>query len=244
MTTIAENIIQVRRAIMRACDRVNRDPAEVTLLAVSKTHPAPILLEAIEAGVQHFGENRVEEAMDKIPAVNAISPVPLQWHMVGHIQRRKATNIPGLFQVVHSVDRLSLAERLSGLVVGGNARLDVLLEVNISGEASKGGLVAANWQTDADIRAALWDVIGQITALPGLHVRGLMMMAPIVTDAEQARPFFVDLANLRRALTDSFALDLPDLSMGMTNDYPVAIEAGATIVRVGRAIFGERNSPH
>lgn len=239
--TIADNINQVRQTIIQACEQVQRDPAEVTLLAVSKTHPVPILLEAVEAGVQHFGENRVEEAIQKIPAVNEISPVPLQWHMIGHIQRRKANSIPGLFQVVHSVDRLSLAERLSGLVAGGDARLDVLLEVNISGEATKGGFAAANWQTDAEIRAALWAEIGQIVALPGLNVRGLMTMAPIVADVEQTRPFFASLATLRTALSDAFGLALPNLSMGMTNDYAVAIEEGATIVRVGRAIFRERD---
>lgn len=239
MSSMIEKISAVRTEIMRACDRALRDPVDVTLLAVSKTQPAPVLMEAIEAGLQHFGENRVEEATEKIPAVNALSPLPLQWHMVGHIQRRKANSIPGLFQVVHSLDRLSLAERLSGLVGDGDARLDVLLEVNISGEGSKGGFIAANWQTDDAVRAALWEAVGQIAALPGLNLRGLMTMAPYVDDMEETRPFFASMAALRQALTDSFPLELPDLSMGMTNDYPVAIEEGATIVRVGRAIFSE-----
>jgi hypothetical protein len=119
-------------------------------------------------------------------------------------------------------------------------RLDVLLEMNISGEASKGGFQAAGWSGEAAVRAALWAEVEQTLALPGLHVRGLMTMAPIVDDMEQTRPVFTNLAALRAALADSFGVELPDLSMGMTDDYPVAVEEGATLVRVGRAIFGTR----
>ena len=239
--SIAENIVQVRAMIDAACERVGRDASTVTLLAVSKTQPVSAVLEARAAGLQHFGENRVEEAVTKIPAVNAQLDQPITWHMIGHIQSRKARDVPPLFSVVHSVDRLKLAEKLSQLLVEQGAQIDVLLEMNVSGEASKSGLLAAGWSQSAAIRAELWQAVEQITALPGLRVRGLMTMAPIVPDMEQARPIFADLAALRQALTESLDVELPDLSMGMTDDYPVAIEEGATIVRVGRAIFGPRN---
>jgi pyridoxal phosphate enzyme (YggS family) len=238
--SIAENIARVQATIVAACDRAGRDPADVTLLAVSKTHPAAAVLEAYVAGVQHFGENRVEEAVTKIPAVNAQISQPVIWHMVGHIQSRKARDVPPLFQVVHSVDRLKLAAKLSQLLVEQGATLDVLFEINVSGEASKSGLMAGGWSHSKTVRTDVWQAVEQMGALPGLRVRGLMTMAPIVPDMEQARPVFAELAALRDALVDSLDIELPDLSMGMTDDYPVAIEEGATIVRVGRAIFGPR----
>jgi pyridoxal phosphate enzyme (YggS family) len=238
--TIAENIQQVREIMDAACARAHRNPAEVTLVAVSKTQPISAVLQAVEAGLQHFGENRVEEAVDKIPVVNQQSTVALTWHMIGHIQSRKARDVPPLFQMVHSLDNFKLAEKFSRLLVERGGRLDVLLEVNVSGEESKGGLNAAGWSTNQAVRDTLWHEVKQILALPGLNVRGLMTMAPIVADMEQARPVFADLAALRAALDESFARSLPDLSMGMTDDYPIAIEEGATMVRVGRAIFGER----
>jgi len=230
----------VRASIAAAAQRAGRDPASVTLIAVSKTHPAPALLEAAAAGVQHFGENRVEEATNKIPAVNAAVSAPLVWHMIGHIQSRKAKEIPPLFQVVHSVDTVKLAEKLARLVEERDQRLDVLLEINISGEASKGGFAASGWERDPAVRDQVWADVRQIAALPALNVRGLMTMAPIVPAMEDARPVFAGLRALRDALAESLGLALPDLSMGMTDDYPVAIEEGATLVRIGRAIFGER----
>jgi pyridoxal phosphate enzyme (YggS family) len=238
--TIAQNIEQVRENIAAACARAGRDPSEVTLIAVSKTHGPDAILQAVAAGVQHFGENRVEEAEGKIPEVNRQASVT--WHMIGHIQSRKAKDIPALFQVVHSVERLKVATRLSQTAVEAGRKLDVLLEVNISGEASKGGLSANGWQTDDAVRSPLWQEVESILALPGLNVRGLMTMAPIVEDMEQARPVFAGLAALRTALAESFGITLPDLSMGMTDDYPVAVEEGATMVRVGRAIFGVRGA--
>lgn len=235
---IADNLTRVREQIAAACARVGRDPAEVTLVAVSKTHPPAAVLEAVAAGVQHFGENRVEESAAKIPAVQ--TDQPLVWHMIGHIQSRKAKEIPPLFQVVHSVDTVKLAEKLSRLMVERGGKLDVLLEVNISGEASKAGFAAFGWQRDPARRDTLWQDVRQIAALPGLNLRGLMTMAPIVEQMEQVRPVFADLATLRVALAESLQHSLPDLSMGMTDDYPIAIEEGATLVRIGRAIFGER----
>lgn len=238
--TIADNINQVQETIQAACARVGRDPAQVTLVAVSKTHPPAAVLQAAELGVQHFGENRVEESEVKIPAVGAETPLPLVWHMIGHIQSRKAKFVPSLFQVVHSVDSLRLATRLSQLMVERKEILDVLVELNVSGEGSKSGLSASGGATDKAILEQLQLEIGQISALPGLNLRGLMTMAPIVEDPELARPVFADLAKLRTALMETLSIPLPDLSMGMTDDYPVAIEEGATIVRIGRAIFGER----
>jgi PLP dependent protein len=238
--SIAENILQVRETIAEACARANRSPAEVTLLAVSKTHPVSMILEAAAAGAQHFGENRVEEATQKIPAANRQSPVLLTWHMIGHIQSRKARDVPPLFQVVHSVDSLKLAEKFSRVMIERGSKLDILLEMNVSGEESKSGITAANWSSNPAVHDLLWEEVEQILALPGLNVRGLMTMAPIVENMEQTRPVFASLAALRLALAESFKIQLPDLSMGMTDDYPVAIEEGATMVRVGRAIFGQR----
>jgi hypothetical protein len=238
--TIAENILFVRETIAAACARARRDPAEVTLLAVSKTHPVSTILEAVAAGVQHFGENRVEEATTKIPEANRQSSIPLTWHMIGHVQSRKAREVVPLFQVVHSVDSLKLAEKLSRLMSEQGSKLDILLEINVSGEESKSGIAAANWSSNMAVRDQVWKTVEQILALPGLNVRGLMTMAPIVNDMEHTRPVFANLAALRRALIESFGVEMPDLSMGMTDDYPIAIEEGATMVRVGRAIFGQR----
>lgn len=238
--SIEANIAQVRQRIEAACQRAGRDPAGVTLLAVSKMQPPHVIQMAAAAGLRHFGENRVEEAVTKIPQVRQCVPDALTWHMVGHIQSRKARHIPGLFHMVHAVDRVKLASRLSALAAARGESLDVLLEVNVSGEASKGGLAAAGWQEDAVLRADLWRECETILGLPGLRVRGLMTMAPIAGNAEETRPVFAQLAALRDSLARDFGVSLPELSMGMTDDYPVAVEEGATIVRIGRAIFGPR----
>ncbi len=245
MTAIADNLDRVRDQIAAACARAGRDPADVMLVAVSKTYPASSVLEAVAAGVQHFGENRVEEAETKIPAVVSALADPaadqlVVWHMIGHLQSRKAKAIPPLFQVVHSVDTAKLAEKLSGAAVDQGAQLDVLLEINVSGEASKAGFAAHSWESDPALRDQLEQDVAQIAVLPGLRLRGLMTMAPIVAEAESARPVFASLAALRAVLAELLHLPLPDLSMGMTDDYPVAVEEGATLVRVGRAIFGQR----
>lgn len=240
--SIADNLKQVQDNIAAACARANRDVSCVTLVAVSKTHPPEIVLQAVAAGLQHFGENRVEESESKIPAVSARTSRPLMWHMVGHVQSRKAKDIAPLFQVVHSVDSIKLAEKFSRLMMERGGKLDVLLEVNVSGEISKSGFAAAGWSTDERVRDLVWHDVAHILALDGLNVRGLMTMAPIVAQMEQTRPIFADMRALRDALADSLNVALPDLSMGMTDDYPVAIEEGATIVRIGRAIFGERQT--
>jgi len=239
MTAAAVRVSRVLETIAEACARAGRDPAAVTLIAVSKTQPASAILEVVEAGVQHFGENRVEEAETKIPAVNAVSPRPLTWHMIGHLQSRKARLALPLFRQVHSVDSLKLAGKLSALAAEAGQTLDVLLEMNVSGETAKYGFWAADWQTNDETRRRLWSEVEQILALPGLNVHGLMTMAPIVPEMEQTRPIFARLAALRDALAEAFNRPLVDLSMGMTDDYPVAVEEGATLVRIGRAIFGE-----
>ncbi len=239
--TITENIQGVRQSITDACARAGRDPNAVTLIAVSKTSPVEAVLEAAAAGAQHFGENRVEEAEWKIPAVAAQLSTTVNWHMIGHIQSRKAKDVAPLFQVIHSVDTLKLAQKFSALGVDRQTPLDVLLEVNVSGEEAKHGFTASNWSSDPAVKAAFWSEFEQIAALPGLRLRGFMTMAPIVDNPEHARPVFASLAELREAVQNAFKITLPDLSMGMTDDYPVAIEEGATLVRVGRAIFGERN---
>jgi pyridoxal phosphate enzyme (YggS family) len=242
---IADNIEQVQSVISDACARVNRDPASVTLVAVSKTHPAERLLEAAAAGLQHFGENRVEESAEKIPQVMAhvtahgLVHAPV-FHMIGHLQSRKARDAAELFPVVHSVDTVKLAMKLNGPAVLSPTPLDVLLEMNVSGEASKGGFAAHGWETDAAVRAHLIEAARAVVQLPGLRLAGLMTMAPIVEDMEAARPVFRSLHGLRGLLSDALGAPLPMLSMGMSDDYPVAIEEGATHIRIGRAIFGER----
>ncbi|MBL8116802.1 MAG: YggS family pyridoxal phosphate-dependent enzyme [Anaerolineae bacterium] len=237
---IIDNIHRVQQQIADACARTGRDPQDVTLIAVSKTHPAEMVLAAVSAGLQHFGENRVEESESKIPVVNAKTAQPLVWHMIGHIQSRKAREVVPLFNVVHSVDTLKLASRLASFSAEQGRTLDVLLEVNVSGEAAKHGFAAAGWEDNADLRQPLFQEFARILHLPGLRVRGLMTMAPIVDQMEQVRPVFRSLRRLRDALQTELGQPLPELSMGMTDDFPVAIEEGATFVRVGRAIFGDR----
>lgn len=239
--SISERVQQVQNTIADACARAGRSPDDVTLVAISKQHSATEIVQAVNAGVRHLGENRIEEALPKLDEVAALTDTPVTWHMVGHVQDRKARHVLTGFDVLHSLDSTRLAERLSHFLAQRDDTLDILLEINVSGEASKSGWTAAAWQHDATQRRALWDDVARVLALPGLHVRGLMTMAPIVTDAEETRPVFAAL----RALRDALAADFPqadwhDLSMGMTDDYPVAVEEGATLVRIGRAIFGPR----
>jgi pyridoxal phosphate enzyme (YggS family) len=240
VSAIREQFKRVQDAIAAACARVSRPVDSVRLVAVSKTHSAERLLEAAAAGAQHFGENRVEEAQIKIPQVTAASPHPLTWHMIGHIQSRKAKEVVPLFNVVHSIDTLRLAEKLARIAAERGEVVTGLVEVNISGEASKSGVSAFGWEKDAEVRAALLAEIRAMCALPGLSVRGLMTMAPLTDDPETTRPVFAGLARLKTWLEGEIGVPLPELSMGMTDDFPIAIEEGATLVRIGRAIFGER----
>lgn len=237
---ISDNIKHIQQRIAEACARVNRNPATVELIAVSKTQPAECVVEAIQAGLQHFGENRVEEAEVKIPVIRQQVSTPITWHMVGHLQSRKAKDALACFQIIHSVDSLKLATKLSNLSVELGSKLDILLEMNVSGEAAKYGFQASDWENSVDVRNQLWQSLEPLWSLRGLNVRGLMTMAPIVDNPEDVRPVFASLAALKMAIEERFGVNLPDLSMGMTDDYEVAIEEGATLIRIGRAIFGDR----
>jgi pyridoxal phosphate enzyme (YggS family) len=240
--TIGERVAAVLAEITAACQRAGRSPDSVTLVAVSKTHPARVAVQAVVAGVRHLGENRIEEAIGKMPEVATLMDTPVHWHMVGTVQTRKVRYLATGFSMLHSLGSVKLAERLSRSLVEQGRTLDVLLEMNVSGEATKQGWDASRWRDDPALRRAVWSDIAGILALPGLNVRGLMTMAPIVDHPEKARPVFVALRELREALADDFPGALwSDLSMGMTDDYPVAVEEGATLVRVGRAIFGPRS---
>ncbi len=229
---LRDNLARVRERIANAATRAGRDAAAVTLVAVSKTHPVETLLAAYELGVRHFGENRVEEASTKLPAFRAAIHDPaVVFHMIGHLQSRKAEDAGALFDRVHSVDSVKLAQRLSRFA---SKPLPILLEVNVSGEESKYGFDGAR-------RAELFGAVEAIASLQNLQLDGLMTMAPIVDDPEQARPVFRALRELRDEIEARYShVKLPQLSMGMTDDFEVAIEEGATLVRIGRAIFGER----
>jgi pyridoxal phosphate enzyme (YggS family) len=240
-STISDRLAEVRAVITAACARAGRSVDSVTLVAVSKTHPAWTVLEAVEAGQLHFGENRIEEAEAKIANVTAKIFSQLTWHMVGHVQSRKAEAVVSSFDVIHSLDSIKLAERFSRFAVEQGKDVRVLLEMNVSGEESKSGFDAVDWQNRREKLESLWAAIRQITMMPGIRIEGLMTIAPIVDEMEAARPVFAALRSLR----DNLAADFPSvvwstLSMGMTDDYPVAIEEGATVVRIGRAIFGPR----
>jgi pyridoxal phosphate enzyme (YggS family) len=207
---------------------------------VTKTRPLDAMQAAYRAGVRNFGENRVEEGSLKIPAFNGWAAAELPtWHMIGHLQSRKAADALAHFDMVHSVDSLKLAERLSCLAEGaGRASLPILLECNVSGEASKYGFELSRWQASHEIRLAFFDVVRDISRLPSLRLQGLMTMAPLVAEPEQARPVFAALRLLRDALAEELpAVEWRHLSMGMTDDFEVAVEEGATLVRIGRAIF-------
>ena len=219
--TIAERLEAVRTEIAQICERADRDPREVRLIAVSKTHSSETIREALAAGQIEFGENRVQEGLAKL---DELADSEARIHLIGHLQRNKA-RFAGRFASVQSIDSVRLAEAVARqLDAPPNPPLDALLEVNVAGEASKQGFAPAELES----------AFAQIAALPQLRVRGLMTIAPLVADAEQVRPVFRRLRELRDAL------GLPELSMGMSNDYAVAIEEGATIVRIGRAVFGER----
>ena len=217
---IEQNIRDVERRIARACERAGRSPDEVTLVAVTKTIDVPAIEAAFNAGIRNFGENRLQEAKPKIEQLASLRH-HLTWHMVGHLQTNKAKTAADIFDIIHSVDSIRLAETLSGRA---QKNLPVLIEVNISAEATKSGLLLP--EVDETVR--------QIGRLPHIEILGLMTIAPWVSDAEEVRPVFRQLRQLRDAL------GLRHLSMGMTDDFEVAIEEGATLVRIGRAIFGER----
>jgi len=208
----------VERRIAAAAGRAGRSPDEITLVAVTKGLTPQAIEAAVEAGIRHIGENRVQEASIKVARLSAAGLRPI-WHMVGHLQRNKAKTAVEVFDIIHSVDSLRLAEALNAAAA---STLPVLLQVNVSGEATKGGFPLAQLGTAAP----------EIGRLPNLTVKGLMTIAPMAGDPEEIRPVFRRLRQAR----DSLGLE--HLSMGMTDDFEVAIEEGATMVRIGRAIFG------
>ncbi len=226
---IKDNLEQVRQNVATSCNKAGRGPLEVLLLAVSKTKPVEELMEAYEAGVRDFGENYVQELIDKIQ----IMPKDIRWHMIGHLQRNKVKYIVDKVEMIHSVDSLRLAETISSEAVKKNCEVKILIEVNVANEDTKFGITCENVE----------EIVTSIALLPGIKVCGLMTSAPYVTDPEENRQFFQKLRQLSVDIEgkniDNVSMDV--LSMGMTNDYTVAVEEGASIVRVGTAIFGERN---
>lgn len=229
MSSITENLAVIKQRIQRACLRANRDPAQVKLIGVSKTVPADRVREGIQAGVTLLGENYVQEAQEKIAQLQGLGA---SWHFIGHLQSNKARVAVDLFDLIHTVDRNSLAKELNRRAEQTGRRLDVLLEVNVGEEASKSG--ASQQDLVALFRYA--------SSLDGLAVRGLMALPPYLEDPEQVRPYFQQMRVLLDRLRQDAARpeQLSELSMGMSHDFEVAIEEGATFIRVGTALFGER----
>lgn len=219
---LAENYPQVLRAIEEAARRSGRDPGEVKLIAVTKTVGIEEVRQAVILGISDFGENRVQDAAEKVKNIPEV-----RWHFIGHLQSNKVRDVLPAYSLIHSLDRLSLAEALQRYAENFNMTAKTLIQVNVSGEASKFGLAPEE----------LSGFLNEIRAFDRLKVQGLMTMAPFVDDPEETRPFFRQLRLLRDDnIKDGF--ELTELSMGMTNDFTVAVEEGATMVRIGSALFG------
>ena len=217
---IERNLREVERRIAQAADRAGRSPGDITIIAVTKEVAPQAIEAALKAGIRHIGENRVQEAEEKRALLSALEPHPT-WHMVGHLQTNKVKTAVEIFDIIHSIDSLRLAQAISQRA---GKTLPILLQVNISGEATKSGFLVAE----------LPRALEEVASLPRLEVHGLTTIAPLVEDVEEVRPIFRRL----RELSDSLGLE--HLSMGMTDDFEVAVEEGATMVRIGRAIFGKR----
>jgi pyridoxal phosphate enzyme (YggS family) len=223
---VAENLERVREQIASAAAKSSRSADDVELVAITKTHPAEKVREAIEAGQTLFGESRVQEARAKIPEL----PSTLRWHFVGHLQKNKVRHALPLFEMIHSVDSLALAQDMNRIAEEEGLYPRVLLEVNMAGEGSKFGFASDK------LREQMEALLSQ----PRLLIEGLMCIPPLADESEYSRKCFVQLRELRDSFANEFDVKLPQLSMGMTNDFPIAVEEGATLVRVGTAIFGER----
>jgi PLP dependent protein len=224
---IAENVKRVRERVTRAAARCARNADEITIVAISKTFPVELIQAAFDAGLRHFGENRIQEWEAKQPR---LAQLDATWHFIGHLQSNKVRRAANLFHRIDSVDSISLAQRLNTTAAEENKRIPVLIEVHLGGEISKTGVA------ETDLTA----LAGTIAGLPNLELLGLMTIPPYFDDAEQARPFFSKLRALCDALAAKLTVKLPVLSMGMSHDFEVAIEEGATEIRVGTDIFGER----
>jgi len=223
---LASNLTRIRERIAAACSRASRDPSSVTMLAVTKTQPPEIVGEATRLGLTLFGENKVQEAKSKIP----LCPGRLSWHMIGHLQSNKARDAIGMFSMIQSVDSLALAEELNKRAELASKTMPILLEVNIVGEASKFGYKPDQLLLEFD----------RLIALPRLEIHGLMTIPPWTPLPERVRPVFRKLRELKSECEQRLGAPMPQLSMGMSGDFEVAIEEGATIVRIGTALFGER----
>ncbi|MGQ9678849.1 MAG: YggS family pyridoxal phosphate-dependent enzyme [bacterium] len=226
--SVAENYKTLSRRIEAACARVGRNPKEVTLVAVTKTKPVELILEALEAGITHFGENRVQEAAAKIPLIKA----PVTWHLVGTLQTNKVKKALQLFSIIQSVDSLHLAQEIERRCHPLNLSIPVLIEVNTSGEPTKHGVQPEG----------LADLVAAVLNFPHLQLQGLMTIGPgiAVDEPEASRACFRLLSRLADGMRQRFGIALPQLSMGMSADFEVGIEEGATIIRIGTALFGIR----
>jgi len=232
VSTIAERFAAVRERVDEAARRAGRHPDDVTLVAVSKTFDAEAVREAIAAGATDLGENYLQDALPKIEETDTDGPRRARWHFVGHLQRNKARDAARLFDVVETIDSVRLADALSKRAEQAERTLEVLIQVNVGGEAQKAGV-------DPDEAAAL---VTHVAELPGLRLTGLMTIHPLTEEPEDARPCFAALRELRDRVSKETGVALPQLSMGMSADYEAAIEEGATMVRIGTAIFGPRKS--
>lgn len=225
---IKENVAEVEARIQAACERAGRRRDEVTLIAVSKTKPVSDIYEVMETGIKDYGENKVQEMCDKMEVIQQ----PLNWHMIGHLQRNKVKYIVDKAALIHSVDSLRLAQQISQEALKKGVEANILIEVNVAEEASKFGLT-----TDEVIQ-----MVTEIAKLPAIHIKGLMTVAPFTENSEENRPYFRNLKQLAVDIAEKNIdnVTMSVLSMGMTGDYEVAIEEGATMVRVGTGIFGAR----
>jgi len=229
MADIARNLATIRHRIDHACRNAGRDPGEVCLVAVSKTFPAAVIRSAFDAGQRVFGENYLQEALPKIESL----PREIRWHFIGRVQRNKLRKILPAFEVIHGVDSLALASAADRIAAELGLRPGIFLQVNLGAESTKGGFSPAE----------LMDCFAALNALANLDIRGLMAIPPPADSPAHARRMFAALRGLRDALRAGHAAALPDLSMGMSDDFEAAIEEGATHVRVGSAIFGSRQRP-
>lgn len=228
MGSIAENIREVLEQVRLGAVKANRAPAEIEVIAVTKTVPVHRIQEAVAAGIKKLGENRVQELMDKFPLLEGV-----EWHLIGHLQTNKVKYIPDKVTLVHSLDRLSLAEELNRRMLACGRVMDVLVQVNVAGEDTKHGIAPEETVSFIDT----------VRKFPGIRIKGLMTIGPYVEDPENVRPVFRQLRMLAEKVKtiDFPGVEMKHLSMGMSNDYRVAVEEGATLVRIGSAIFGQRN---
>lgn len=244
MNGIEQRYHTVLSKISHAAQQANRQPEKITLVAVTKTWPVEVLLEAYEAGMRHFGENRAEELAEKRPLIEAkLGPDSgIVWHFIGHLQSRKTNLIADYADVFHALDREKLIPRLERRLGENGRSLPTFIEVNVSGEASKAGLTLMNWEEDATQRAKLRRVVATVQAAAGLSLQGLMTMAPWHAPEAEIQQVFDDTQQVAKWVEDELGLKRPlALSMGMTDDYELAIASGATHIRVGRALFGDRH---